>query len=260
MQTDPRPSSTPWSRPRGEANIPVDQVPGTHGLGEVSNTEHGQRSAMAMTFMNHVFGWMSAGLALSGAVAWLVMNSASAYAAVSSWYLPLVIGELGLVLFLSARLHKLSATTAAAMFLTYAALNGLTLGVIVFMYTQTSVARVFFITSGTYGAMAFIGATTKKDLTGMGSFLIMGVIAILIAMVVNLFLASSALHWAISVIGALVFAGLTAYDVQKFKAAGYMGFKTSREASQMAIRGALNLYLDFINMFLFMLRLFGDRR
>jgi len=108
--------------------------------------------------------------------------------------------------------------------------------------------------------MAFIGLTTKRDLTGMGSFLMMGVIALIIAMVVNMFLASTALDWAVSVIGVLLFAGLTAYDVQKFKRLGYLGFSTAREASQMAIAGALNLYLDFINMFLFLLRLFGDRR
>ncbi len=258
MDTQQRPQRTEagaWSRPAAPS-----QVPGTAGLGQVGNVEHGRRSEMAVTFMNHVFGWMAAGLALSGAVAWVVMSSAAIFQAVAGLYIPLIIAELVMVFVLSARLSKMSAGAAAAMFLAYAALNGLTLGVIVAMYTGASVARVFFITAGSFGAMAAIGAVTKKDLTGMGSFLMMGVIAILIAMVVNLFLASSALDWAISVIGALIFAGLTAYDVQKFKAAGYMGFKTKREASQWAIRGALNLYLDFINMFIFLLRLFGDRR
>ncbi|MCO4760254.1 MAG: Bax inhibitor-1/YccA family protein [Myxococcales bacterium] len=255
-QQDPRTQTRPWAEPQEQPT----GVPGTRGLGNVGSFEHGRRSEMAVTFMNHVFGWMAGGLALSGAVAWVVMSSAAIFSTVSSLFLPLVIGELVMVVVLSARLHKMSAATAGAMFLAYAALNGLTLGVVVAMYTGASVARVFFITSGTFGAMAVIGATTKKDLTGMGSFLMMGVIAIIIASVVNLFLASSALDWTISVVGALIFAGLTAYDVQKFKAAGYMGFATKREAGQGAIRGALNLYLDFINMFLFMLRLFGDRR
>ena len=226
----------------------------------VAPGEHAGRQELARVFMNHVFGWMAAGLAVSGALAWYVMSSEAAWEMASGLFLPLIIGELVLVLGLSATLHKLSARTAAALFLLYAAMNGLTLGVVVAMYTATSVARVFFITSGTYGAMAFIGLTTKKDLTGMGSFLMMGVIALVIAMVVNMFLASTALDWAVSVIGVLLFAGLTAYDVQKFKRMGYLGFTTSRQASQMAISGALNLYLDFINMFLFLLRLFGDRR
>jgi FtsH-binding integral membrane protein len=241
------------------AGADADSLPGAAG-GPMSSHEHLKRSELAATFMTHVFGWMAAGLALSGAVAAWVMSSEAVFAGVVGWYLPLIIAELVMVVALSAGLKKMSPTMAAGMFLAYAALNGLTLGVIVAMYTGTSVARVFFITSGTYAAMAAIGATTKRDLTQMGSFLMMGVIAILIAMVVNLFLASSALDWAISVLGALIFAGLTAFDVQRFKALGYMGFSTSREAGQYAIRGALNLYLDFINMFLFLLRLFGDRR
>lgn len=226
----------------------------------VGDAEHGDRQALSRVFMNHVFGWMTAGLALSGLVAWLVMSNQAAWDLASGLFLPLIIGELVLVLALSAMLPKLSATAAASLFLVYAGMNGLTLGVVVALYTASSVARVFFITAGTFGAMAAIGATTKKDLTSMGSFLMMGVIAIVIAIVVNMFLQSSALDWAISVLGALAFAGLTAYDVQKFKKLGYLGFSTRRQASQMAISGALNLYLDFINMFLFLLRLFGDRR
>lgn len=222
--------------------------------------EHANRQALARVFMNHVFGWMAAGLALSGAVAWYILSSEAAYGTAQGLFLPLIIGELVLVVALSATLHKLSAAAAASLFLLYAAMNGLTLGVVVAAYTTASVARVFFITSGTYGAMAFIGLTTRKDLTAMGSFLMMGLIALIIASVVNIFLGSSALDWAVSVIGVLLFAGLTAYDVQKFKRMGYLGFTTSRQASQMAISGALNLYLDFINMFLFLLRIFGDRR
>ncbi len=232
-------------------------TPWEHG---VDRREHQDRSALAASFLTQVFAWMAGGLALSGAVAAWVMSSEAVFGTVAGLYIPLVIAELIMVVVLSAGLRKMSAAVAATMFLAYAALNGLTLGVIVAMYTGTSVARVFFITAGSYGAMAAFGATTRKNLTAMGSFLMMGLFAIIIASVVNLFLASSALHWALSVLGALLFAGLTAYDVQRFKAIGYTGFATPREASQWAIRGALNLYLDFINMFLFLLRLFGDRR
>jgi FtsH-binding integral membrane protein len=127
-------------------------------------------------------------------------------------------------------------------------------------YTGASVANVFFVTAGTFTAMAFIGTVTKKDLSGIGSFLMMGVIAILIASVVNMFIGSGGLNFAVSVLGALIFTGLTAVDAQRFRKLGWSGFSTQRDASQWAIRGALNLYLDFINMFLFLLRLFGNRR
>ncbi len=228
--------------------------------GQVSPQEHAGRSALAATFLTRVFGWMAAGLALSGGVAAWVMSSQAVFNQVAGLYLPLIIGELVMVIALSAMLHKMSTATAATMFLAYAALNGLTLGVVVALYTGASVARAFFITAGSFGAMAAFGAITRRDLTPVGAFLGIGVFAIMIAMIVNLFVASSALDWAVSVLGALIFAGLTAVDVQRFKALGYTGFATTREAGQMAIRGALNLYLDFINMFLFLLRIFGDRR
>jgi FtsH-binding integral membrane protein len=218
------------------------------------------RSLMAVRFMNQVFGWMAAGLALSGAIAWTVLSNEVTRMAVAKLMLPLVIVELITVIALSAMLHKLAPAAAAAGFLFYSALNGLTLAPILYMYTTASVANAFFVSAGTFGAMAFLGATTKKDLSGLGSFLMMGVIAILIASVVNMFLGSSALDWAVSVLGALIFTGLAAVDVQRFKKLGYTGFRNARETSQWAIRGALNLYLDFINMFLFVLRLFGDRR
>lgn len=222
--------------------------------------EHSGRSALAAQFMTKVFGWMAGGLAASGAVAWMVMQSEALLQFVSGWFLPLMIVELVVVVAFSSMLHKMSTAQAASAFLFYSALNGMTLGLIVAMYTGTSVASTFFITAGTFGAMAFIGATTKKDLSGIGSFLMMGVIAILIASVVNLFLASSALQWAVSILGALIFTGLTAVDTQRFHKLGYSGFANEREAGQMAIRGALNLYLDFVNMFLFLLRIFGTRR
>ena len=247
--------ASPWG------NAPMESgAVGTRWADSVSAQEHQGRSALAASFLTQVFAWMAAGLAASGAVAWWVVSSPAVFARVASLYLPLVIVELVMVVALSAGLRKMSAGLAATMFLAYAALNGLTLGLIVALYTGASVARVFFITAGSYGAMAAWGATTRRELSAMGSFLMMGVFAILIAMLVNMFVASSALDWAISVLGALIFAGLTAFDVQRFKALGYTGFSSKREAGQSAIRGALNLYLDFINMFLFLLRLFGDRR
>jgi hypothetical protein len=226
----------------------------------MSEVEVAGRNDMAAHFINRVFGWMAGGLAASGAVAWTVLESPGLYQTVASHFMAFAIAELVLVLALSSMLHKLSSTAAAAGFLAYSALNGLTLGVILSLYTQASVSSAFFVSAGAFGAMAVIGATTKRDLSAMGSFLMMGVIAILIAMVVNFFLHSSALDFAVSALGALIFTGLAAYDVQRFRKMGYTGFQTEREAGQFAIRGALNLYLDFINMFLFILRLFGNRR
>ncbi|HAN30233.1 MAG TPA: hypothetical protein DCQ06_01425 [Myxococcales bacterium] len=226
----------------------------------VGTFEHGRRAEMARVFMRQLFAWMTAGLAVSGVIAALVLSSTALYQMAASLFFPLVIGELVLVFFLSARLKKMSVSAALTMFLAYAALNGLTIGVVVAMYTGASVARVFFITAGTFGAMTAIGFTTKRDLTEMGTFFLMGLIALIIASVVNIFLMSSALDWALSIVGVLLFCGLTAYDVQRFQALGYMGFTSEKAAGQMAVRGALNLYLDFINLFLYLLRLFGDRR
>ncbi len=225
------------------------------GLGD-----HEQRLKLSRVFMNWVNGWMAAGLAVSGIAAFLTLSSPALLETVAQYYWFFFIAELGMVFGLSAMLPKMSARTAAAMFIAYAALNGLTLSLLALIYTATSITKVFFITAGTYGAMAAIGITTKRDLTSMGSFLMMGVIAIFLAIIVNIFIGSTALDMAISVIGVLVFAGLTAYDIQKFKRAGYLGFANKEQAGRTAIMGALNLYLDFINMFIFLLRLFGDRR
>jgi FtsH-binding integral membrane protein len=230
------------------------------GSSPATDIDHANRTALAASFMNQVFGWMAAGLAVSGGVAWMVLGSPALYEFTARLFLPLMIAELVLVFALSAALHKLSSTAAAAGFLVYSALNGMTIGLVVSFYSPASVANVFFVTAGTFTAMAVIGTVTKKDLSGFGSFLMMGVIAILIASVVNFFLKSSALDFAVSALGALIFTGLTAVDAQRFRKLGYSGFSTQREASQWAIRGALNLYLDFINMFLFLLRLFGNRR
>ncbi len=236
-------------------------APGTQSQwGQTGDMEHAGRTEMAARFTSRMFGWMAGGLALSGGVAAAVLSSPALYAGVAEWFRALLFVELGMVIGFSALLKRMNFATAAAAFLGYAAVNGLTLGLIVSLYTRESVANTFFVTAGTFGVMAFVGATTKRDLTSMGSFLMMGVVALIIASIVNFFMHSSPLQYAISGIGALIFTGLTAYDVQRFQKLGYLGFHTSEEEGKVALVGALNLYLDFVNLFLMLLRLFGGRR
>ena len=170
-----------------------------------------------------------------------------------------MLAPLGLVIFLSARLHSMSFTTAQTTFWVYAGLMGVSMATIFMAFTGQSIARVFFISAGTFAAMSLYGYTTKKDLSKFGSFLIMGLIGIIVASLVNIFLQSSALHFAISVIGVLVFVGLTAYDTQNIKNE-YDEYHDEETAGKLAISGALRLYLDFINLFIMLLHLFGDRR
>ncbi|MDP1975370.1 MAG: Bax inhibitor-1/YccA family protein, partial [Alphaproteobacteria bacterium] len=171
----------------------------------------------------------------------------------------IALAPIALVFFLSFRIAQLSRATAQLPFWIFAALMGLSLASIFVVYTQESIARVFFITAGTFAAMSIYGYTTKRDLTNMGSFLMMGLIGIIIASVVNIFLKSSGLGFAISILGVLIFVGLTAYDTQKIKEM-YMESDDSTISGKKAIMGALALYLDFINLFLMLLRLFGDRK
>jgi hypothetical protein len=170
-----------------------------------------------------------------------------------------MLSPLGFVLALSFGINRMSPSMAQAVFWGFSAVMGLSLAHIFLSYTGTSIARVFFITSGTFAGMSLYGYTTKRDLTGLGSFMFMGLIGIIIASIVNMFLQSSAMHFVISVIGVLVFVGLTAYDTQKIKSM-YAESDGSETASKKAIMGALTLYLDFINLFMMLLRLFGDRR
>ncbi|KQQ79578.1 Bax inhibitor-1/YccA family protein [Aureimonas sp. Leaf324] len=170
----------------------------------------------------------------------------------------LMLAPLAMVFFLSFRVHKMSVSAAQTTFWAYAAMVGLSLSTIFLVYTQESIVQVFFITAASFGALSLFGYTTKRDMSAMGSFLIMGVFGIVIAMLVNIFLQSSALGFAISVIGVLVFAGLTAYDTQRIKEMYWEGDDTL-VAGRKAIMGALSLYLNFINMFMFMLQLFGNR-
>lgn len=214
-------------------------------------------------FLAKVFNWMAVGLGLTGLVAWLAAYyGVASTIAHSPLNMVLLLAELGVVFYLSARIDKIQPLTATGLFFGYALLNGLTLSVIFLIYTRASIAGTFLITSAMFGTMSIYGMVTKRDLTGLGSFMFMGLIGIILASLVNIFLGSSTLDLAISVIGVLVFVGLTAYDVQKIKMMGEQGIMGQGEGAirKGAILGALALYLDFINLFLMLLRLFGGRR
>lgn len=221
------------------------------------------RQEASSVFLAKVFNWMAVGLGLTGIVAYFTAYSGLASVLMGSpLFYVLLFGELGLVFYLSARISKIQATTATGLFVGYSILNGLTLSMIFLAYTSSSIAGTFFITAGMFGAMAVYGLVTKRDLSGLGSFMFMGLIGILIASVVNIFLNSSSLYWVISMIGVIVFTGLTAYDVQKIKQMGEAGILDQGESAirKGAIMGALTLYLDFINLFLMLLRFFGGSR
>ena len=211
-------------------------------------------------YMLRVYNYMCVALALSGAVAFVVSTSPTLQQAIFGTPLMWVVflAPLGLVFFLSARINKMSAAAAQTTFWIFAGLMGMSLASIFIAYTPESVTRVFFITAGAFAGLSLVGYTTKKDLSGMGTFLFMGVIGLVIAMVVNMFLGSSMLQLGISVIGVLIFAGLTAYDTQKIKLMYYEG-DGAEVATKKSIMGALKLYLDFLNMFLFLMHILGNR-
>jgi len=211
-------------------------------------------------FLSRVYGWMVGGLLLTAVTAWWVTTSVEVMNAVYSYMLFLILAEFGIVIFLSARIQKMSKNTAIGSFLGFSFLNGLTLSIVLLAYTEESIYTTFIITAVMFGALSLYGFTTKKSLSGMGSFMFMGLIGIIVASVVNIFLASSALHFAISLIGVVVFAGLTAWDTQKLKEMYEVQYQGDDIATKGAVMGALTLYLDFINLFLFLLRLFGNRR
>ncbi len=217
-------------------------------------------------FINRVFGWMAAGLGLTGLIAYAVAHSSAMmeflYNGRSMIFL-LFLVEVILVVALSAAINKISATTATAIFLFYAALNGLTLSGIFLVYQINSIAATFFITCGVFGAMGLYGYVTKRDLTSLGSLLFMALIGLIIASVVNMFFFSAMMDRIICWVGVLIFVGLTAYDTQKIKEMS-LAVSDGRLAADVgrkyAVLGALTLYLDFINIFLYLLRLFGNRR
>ena len=223
-------------------------------------------------YMIRVYNYMTAGVALTGLVAYLTFSAAVTQTAGSLALTPFghaifqsplmwvfVLAPLGLVMLLSFGINRLSAGTALMLFFVYAGLLGLSLASIFLVYTGTSITRVFFISAATFGAMSLYGYTTKRDLTAVGSFMFMGLIGVIIASLVNMIWPSGALSLAISVIGVIVFVGLTAYDTQSIKEM-YDVHDDGTVAGRKAVMGALRLYLDFINLFLMMLRLFGDRR
>ncbi|MFT5727651.1 MAG: FtsH-binding integral membrane protein [Desulforhopalus sp.] len=221
------------------------------------------RQEASTVFLAKTFNWMAVGLAITGVVAYFTASTGVAYSIISSpLFYVLIFAELGLVFYLSARISKIQASTASGLFIGYSVLNGLTLSVIFLAYTSSSIASTFFITAGMFGSMAIYGLVTKRDLSGWGSFLFMGLIGVIIASVVNIFLQSSAMSWMISMIGVIVFTGLTAYDVQKIKKIGEDGIMTQGDEAirKGSIMGALRLYLDFINLFLMLLRFFGGSR
>ena len=211
-------------------------------------------------YMLRVYNYMAIGLAITGLVAFSAAQSIDLMQAIHGTGLRWVVmlAPLGFVLFISARIHAMKASTAQTVFWVYSALMGLSLSYIFLAYTGASIARVFFITAGTFAGMSLYGYTTKRDLSGFRSFLFMGLIGIIIASIVNIFLGSTALQFTISVIGVLVFVGLTAYDTQSIKSI-YSELDSSEVAGKKAIMGALRLYLDFINLFIMLLSLFGSR-
>ena len=233
------------------------------GVGEI---DQGLRS-----YMLRVYNYMASGLALTGIAAVMTYLAAVDTTAAGrqltafgtllfnsplKWVV--ILAPLAMVFFLSFRVHKMSVGAAQLTFWVFATIMGISFASLGLVYAHESIAQIFFITAGMFGGMSLWGYTTKRDLTGMGSFLMMGLIGLIIASVVNLFLQSGAMQFVLSVIGVLVFAGLTAYDTQKIKEMYYEA-DDATTMGRKAIMGALNLYLDFINMFLFLLRLFGDR-
>jgi FtsH-binding integral membrane protein len=223
-------------------------------------------------YMIRVYNYMTAGVALTGLVAWFTYSAAvvdtgaglqltefghAIFASPLMWLF--VLAPLGLVMLLSFGTNRLSAGTALTVFFVYAALVGLSLASIFLVYTHASITRVFFISAATFGATSLYGYTTQRDLTSVGSFMLMGLIGLIIASVVNIFLHSTGLDWAISVIGVIVFVGLTAYDTQRIKEM-YDVNDDGTISGRKAVMGALRLYLDFINLFLMLLRIFGNRR
>ena len=224
-------------------------------------------------YMLRVYNYMAAGVALTGVVSWFTFNAAVQATGAGQLALttfgqtiyggPLMIvlflATLGIVFFLSFRVHTLAPATALGLFMLYAALLGVMLSSVFLTYTHASIARTFFIAAASFGALSLYGYTTQRDLSPIGSFLIMGLFGLILAMLVNIFLKSSGLEFAISAIGILIFAGLTAWDTQKIKEM-YDVNDDGTMSGRKSVMGALTLYLDFINLFLFMLRFMGDRR
>jgi len=244
--------------------------------GILGRAAEAQKSAVVMdeglrAYMLRVYNYMGSALLVTGIVALVTFKLAvdslsplifsplgnSIYNSGLAWVV--MLAPLGVVFYMSFGINKMSASKAQTVFWIFAALMGISLSSIFVVYTETSITRVFFITAGTFGAMSLYGYTTKRDLTKLGSFLMMGLIGIIIASLVNIFLKSSMMYFVISILGVLIFVGLTAYDTQKIKNM-YAASDTGELMGKKAVMGALTLYLDFINLFIMLLRLFGQRR
>ena len=230
--------------------------------GEVTREQQLEMSAAFPVLMRKVYVWMAMALVITGLTAWLVATNASLLNliygnSVAIWVL--IIAELALVVGLSAAINKLSLTMATLMFVLYSVINGAVFSSIFLVYTTSSIATVFFITAGTFAAMSVFGYVTKADLSSMGKLLMMALIGLIIATVVNLFMKSSGLDMIISYAGVLIFVGLTAYDTQKIKNMCLQAPDAGENMQKLALLGALSLYLDFINLFIYLLRILGKR-
>ena len=213
--------------------------------------------------MRKVYTWMALALTITGFTAYYVASSPAILQAIMTnqiLFFGLLIGELALVWGVSAAINRLSLTTATLLFILYSVLNGVTMSFIFLAYTMTSIASVFFITAGTFAAMSLYGYFTKADLSKMGQIMFMALIGLIIATIVNLFIKSSGLTMILSYVGVLIFVGLTAWDTQKIKQMLQLAPDTGETAQKVALMGALSLYLDFINLFLYLLRIFGNSR
>ncbi len=229
--------------------------------------ENSQQQSLSVSrsaiFMQQVYSWMCIGLLFTAAIAYVVASSQTLLSMILN---PIVtigmfLGMLGLAFYLPSRMHTLSATQASGFFLLFAGLNGAVLSPILLMYTTSSVFMTFIVTASMFGALAFYGLVTKRDLSAMGAFMFMGMIGLIVASIINMFFASSAMQFVINVAGVIIFAGLTAYDNQRIKQMGESApLDDSLAIRRGAILGALSLYLDFINLFLFLLRFMGASR
>jgi hypothetical protein len=231
-------------------------------FGTTTREQELSMSAAFPILMRKVYVWMTLALVITGVTAYGVATSPGLMMAIATnklLFWGLIIAEFGLVVAISAAINKLSLTTATLLFVLYSVINGATLSFIFAIYTMSSIASVFFITAGTFAVMAVIGYTTKKDLTSMGKILFMALIGIIIATIVNIFLKSTGLQMIVSYLGVLTFVGLTAYDSQKIKQMLLMAPDAGEGAQKIALLGALSLYLDFVNLFIYLLRIFGRR-
>ncbi len=219
-------------------------------------------ASIQQSFITKTFMWMGVALALTGLVSWLTINSETLLQLVFSSrlvFFGLLIGEVGIVIYLSSAIQRMTAQSALGWFLFYSALNGITLSLLFMIYTAASVTSAFMVTALTFAGMAMYGYTTKRDLTSIGSLAFMGLIGIIIASVINIFFFSETLYWIISYVGVLIFVGLTAYDTQKLKEMSLQLGDDEEIQQKAAIMGALRLYLDFINLFIMLLRIMGRR-